>query len=64
MNATTRTTEIQSESIQPEALLTEHTTWRPLSKARWEGIQWAERLFAQASSASNDVARFAAGLAE
>jgi hypothetical protein len=37
-------------------------TFRPWSSNRNEGIIWSERLFAQASSAAGDAARFAAKL--
>jgi hypothetical protein len=40
----------------------EAETFRPWSSNRNEGIIWSERLFAQASSAAGDAARFAAKL--
>lgn len=39
-------------------------TLEPTSRARTEGTLWAERLFAQAAPASDDVTRFAVGLAQ
>jgi hypothetical protein len=37
-------------------------TWPPLSANRAAGVVWYCELMARATSASNDVARFAAGL--
>ena len=39
-------------------------TLEPTSRARTEGTLWAERMFCQAKPASDDVTRFAVGLAE
>lgn len=50
--------------LDPGAEAFEHThaTLRYTSQSREEGTLWAERLFAQAQPASNDCARFMAGL--